>query len=477
MTARELAERDATQIAQDVRAGLYPAAEVVAASLAAIAARDPGLNCFTAVTAERALAAAARIDRQKPPRRETGLLAGVPFAVKNLFDVAGLATVAGSKIRRTAPPAVADAPAVDAFAAAGGALCGTLNMDEFAYGFVTENSHDGPTRNPHDVTRIAGGSSGGSAAAVAAGLLPLALGTDTNGSVRVPASLCGVFGLKPTYGRISRAGVFPFAGSLDHVGFFARSVRDLALGLDLLPGPEARDPVGARRGHSPVSPAFTRGIGGLNIAVLAGYFATNAQPEATWAVDTVAQALGANRRVELPRADLARAAAYLITAAEGGQLHLPDLRTRAQDFDPATRDRLLAGALLPAAWMLQAQRFRAWFRARVREVFEGTAGQGDRVDVLLAPATPCTAPLLGQTEVNIAGRNLPVRANLGLFTQPISFAGLPVVAVPAWPSGRPGAGLPIGVQIIAAAHREEAALRVAAALEASGLCTAPPALD
>jgi AtzE family amidohydrolase len=476
MTARELAARDATQIARDIRAGLYPAAEVVAASLAAIAERNPALNCFTAVTSERALAAAARVDQCRTQGQESGLLAGVPFGVKNLFDVAGLATLAGSKIRRPAPPALTDASAVAALVAAGGALCGTLNMDEFAYGFVTENAHDGPTRNPHDLSRTAGGSSGGSAAAVAAGLLPLSLGSDTNGSVRVPASLCGIFGLKATYGRISRAGAFPFAGSLDHAGLFARSVRDLALGFDLLQGPDPRDPVCAGRAAQPVLPACTGKIDGLNVAILKGYFATNAQPEAAWAVDTVAKALGAARRVELPGTDLARAAAYIITAAEGGQLHLADLRSRAQDFDPATRDRLLAGALVPAAWVLQAQRFRSWFRARAGEVFAGTAGQGERVDVLLAPATPCSAPLLGQSTMQIAGQEMSVRANLGLFTQPISFIGLPVVCVPMWPSGQPGEGLPIGVQIIAAPGGEENALRVAAALEALGLSAAPPAL-
>jgi AtzE family amidohydrolase len=473
MTARELGERDATQIADDIRAGVYTAVEVVAATLAAIAKRDPALNCFTAVTAERAMAAAAAVDRDRAQGREIGPLAGVPFGVKNLFDVAGLSTVAGSKIRRAAPPAAADASAVAAWAAAGGALCGTLNMDEFAYGFVTENAHDGPTHNPRDSARVAGGSSGGSAAAVAAGLVPLALGTDTNGSVRVPASLCGIFGLKPTYGRISRAGVFPFVASLDHVGFFARSVRDLALGFDLLPGPAARDPRGP---VVPVLPAVTRGIAGLQIAILEGYFAADLLPEAASAMEQVAQALGATRRVELPRADLARGAAYVITAAEGGQLHLPDLRSRAQDFDPGTRDRLLAGALVPAAWVLQAQRFRSWFRAQVEQVFGGTAGQGERVDILLAPATPCVAPLLGQATMQIGGREMSVRANLGLFTQPLSFIGLPIVCVPTWPSGRPGEGLPMGVQVIAAPGAEENALRVAAALEALGVSAAPPAL-
>lgn len=469
MTGRELAAFDATSLAAAIQAGECSAREVVEGTLAAIADRDPGLNGFTAVTAERALAAAARTDHSRARNEPAPPLAGVPFGVKNLFDVSGLTTLAGSKIRRSASPAALDASAVAALDRAGGALCGALNMDEFAYGFVTENAHDGPTRNPRDPHRIAGGSSGGSAAAVAAGLLPLTLGSDTNGSVRVPASLCGVFGLKGTYGRISRAGVFPFVGSLDHVGLFTRSVRDLALGFDLLQGPDPRDPVCTRREPSPTLPTLSQGIAGLRVGVLNGYFVENAEPVARAAVEQVAHALNATHRVSLPRVELARAAAFLITAAEGGQLHLPDLRTRAGDYDPATRDRLLAGALSPAAWVQHAQRFRAWFRTRVRAAF-------NEVDVLLAPATPCTATLIGQETMTVAGREMPVRANLGMLTQPISFIGLPVVCVPTWPSGRAGDGLPIGVQVIAAPYREDAALRVAATLEATGVTAAPAAL-
>ena len=469
MSRHELAALDATGLAAAVRAGHLSARDAIKCTLAAISEREPALNCFTAVTAERALAAAARADDLRARGQEPGSLAGVPFGVKNLYDIAGVTTVAGSKIRRSCAPAARDATVVHALDRAGAALCGALNMDEFAYGFVTENAHDGPTHNPRDHSRIAGGSSGGSAAAVAAGLLPLALGSDTNGSVRVPASLCGVWGLKGTYGRLSRAGMFPFVGSFDHVGFFTRSVRDLALAFDLLQGADPLDPVCTRRAPEPVLPALLQGTAGLRIAMLGDYFTENAEPAALAAVAQAAQALGATRHVSLPHADLARAAAFVISAAEGGQLHLSDLRARAQDFDPATRDRLLAGALAPAAWVLHAQRFRAWFRVRVKEVFED-------VDVLLAPATPCQATLIGRETMRIAGRDLPVRANLGLFTQPISFIGLPVVCAPAWPSGRPGEGLPIGVQIIAAPYREGAALRAAAALEASGLFAAPPAL-
>ncbi|MGU3601160.1 amidase family protein, partial [Methylobacterium brachiatum] len=204
--------------------------------------------------------------------------------------------------------------------------------------------------------------------------------------------------------------------------------------------------------------------GGLRIAVAGGYFARGGDPEAFAAVAHVAEALGASRTVELPEAHRARAAAYLITAAEGATLHLDRLRTRPQDFDPAVRDRLIAGAMIPAPFVERAQRFRRWYRDAVLTLFDG-------VDVILAPATPCRAPKGGQTHFVIDGVSLPVRANIGLFTQPISFIGLPAVAVPVWLD----AGLPLGVQVIAAPWREDLALRVARQLERDGICTAPVA--
>jgi AtzE family amidohydrolase len=345
---------------------------------------------------------------------------------------------------------------------AGAVLVGALNMDEYAYGFTTENAHYGPTRNPHDLARVAGGSSGGSAAAVAGGLVPLSLGTDTNGSIRVPASLCGIFGLKPTYGRLGRSGVRPFVGSLDHIGPFARSVRDLAAAYDAMQGPDEPDPGWRPLPAEPALPQLAQGASGLRIAVAGGYFAPAGTEEAQAAVAQVAQALRATGHVELPEAARARAAAFVITAAEGANLHLPDLKRRAADFDPGTRDRFLAGALVPATWVLQAQRFRRWYRAHVLEIFR-------KVDVILAPATPCPAPLIGQETMMVGGQAVPTRPHLGLFTQPISFIGLPVVAVPV---RRPGQ-LPIGVQIVAAPWREAVALRVAEALERDGIVGAP----
>jgi AtzE family amidohydrolase len=458
----ELDQADATAIATAVRAKEISAVAVTQAALERVSARDGAINSFTAVIAEQAIASAAAVDRALVAGDDPGPLAGVPFAVKNLFDVAGLPTVAGSKINRTQAPAAQDATAVSALKQAGAVLLGALNMDEYAYGFVTENSHYGATHNPHDLNRIAGGSSGGSAAAVAAGLVPLTLGSDTNGSIRVPASVCGIFGLKPTYGRLSRGGAFLFVGSLDHIGPFARSVRDIAVSFDLLQGWDRRDPVCTTRSPEPCLPQLSKGIEGLRIAIADDYFAKGAEPEAFAAVAQVAEALGASQRVIFPETHRARAAAYVITASEGSALHLERLKSQPQDFDPATRDRFLAGTMIPSTWYLRAQRFRSWYRDRVREVFQ-------QVDLVLAPTTPCAAPLIGQEKMMLDGVEVLTRPNLGLFTQPLSFIGLPILSVPIQ---RPGA-LPMGVQIIAAPYNEALILRAAAVLEAQGIVSAP----
>jgi aspartyl-tRNA(Asn)/glutamyl-tRNA(Gln) amidotransferase subunit A len=453
---------DAVSIAVAVREGKVKAVEVVQAALQRIATRDHELNCFTNVTADAALADADKIDHEVAQGKNPGLLAGVPFAVKNLFDIAGITTLAGAKINAENSPATQDATAVARLKEAGGILVGALNMDEYAYGFVTENFHYGATHNPHDLSRVAGGSSGGSAAAVAAGLVPLTLGSDTNGSIRVPAALCGVFGLKPTYGRLSRAGVALFSSSFDHIGPFGRSVRDIATVFDVLQGEDERDPVCTRR--PPVETrhgASLQNIDDMRIVIAADYFRKGANPEALAAVQKVADALHVSEYVSIPEAHRARAAAFVITACEGANLHLDKLRQRPQDFDPATRDRFLAGALIPSHWYMQAQRFRSWFRDRVREIFQ-------KVDVIIAPTTPISAPLIGQQTMILDGEEILVRPHLGLFTQPLSFIGLPVLSVPIQ---SPDA-LPLGVQLIAAPDHEALILQVASVLETKGIISA-----
>jgi aspartyl-tRNA(Asn)/glutamyl-tRNA(Gln) amidotransferase subunit A len=454
-------EMTAAEIASAVAGGKMTALAATEAALARIAQHDGILNSFTDVTADRARARARAIDADIAAGKTIGPLAGVPFAVKNLFDVAGLPTRAGSKINRDLAPAKRDATLIERMEAAGAVLVGALNMGEYAYDFTGENIHDGPSRNPHDTTRMSGGSSGGSGSAVGGALVPIALGSDTNGSIRVPSSFCGIFGLKPTYGRLSRARSFPFVASLDHLGPFARSVADLALAYDAMQGPDADDGACTTRGPEPVTPLLDESISGLRVAIAGGHFQKNVFPEAVEAVSRVAKALGATQVVDIPEASRARAAAYVITTTEGASLHLDRLRKRPNDFDPAVRDRLIAGAMVPAALVDRAQKFRRWYRAQLAEIFKS-------VDVLLAPATPCTAPKLGQVNFNLDGVELPVRANIGIHTQPISFIGLPVVAVPV-----PLEPLPIGVQIICAPWREDIALRVAHALEKMGVAAAP----
>jgi len=452
----------AADIARAVTSGKLRALQVMEDALARIAQHDRVLNSFTDVTADRARAKARAVDAAIADGRTVGPLAGVPFAVKHLFDVKGLATRAGSKINRDLAPASRDATLIERMEAAGAVLIGALNMGEYAYDFTGENVHDGPSRNPHDPTRMTGGSSGGSGGAVGGALVPIALGSDTNGSIRVPSSFCGIFGLKPTYGRLSRARSFPFVSSLDHLGPFARSVRDLALAYDAMQGPDPDDAACTARLPEPATPLLAENIGSLRIAIAGGYFRTNLFPEAIEAVAHVAKALGVTRTVDIPEAARARAAAYVITTAEGASLHLDRLRKRPNDFDPAVRDRLIAGAMVPAALVDRAQKFRRWYRAQLMEIFKS-------VDVLIAPATPCVAPKIGQVNFVLDGVELPVRANIGLHTQPISFIGLPVVAVPV-----PLEPMPIGVQIIAPPWREDIALRVAYALERMGAVAAPP---
>jgi 1-carboxybiuret hydrolase len=449
------------EIAAAVARGEVSAREVVEDALAVIKSRDQTLNAFTDVTAERALARADALDADRVAGKPVGALAGVPFAVKNLFDVAGLSTRAGSKINRELPPAQHDSPLIEKLEAAGAVLVGALNMGEYAYDFTGENVHDGASRNPHDVSRMSGGSSGGSGSAVGGGLVALALGSDTNGSIRVPSSFCGIFGLKPTYGRLSRARSFPFVDSLDHLGPFARCTRDLALAYDAMQGHDPADAASANRPAEPSVPHLGRGIDGLRIAVAGGYFRKGAFPEALQAIEQVAKALNVSREIELPEAHRARAAAYVITTTEGATLHLDRLRQRAHDFDPATRDRLIAGAMIPSSLVVKAQKFRRWYREQVLALFED-------VDVILAPATPCTAPAIGQQTFMLDGVEMPVRPNIGIFTQPVSFIGLPVVAVPV-----PLKPLPIGVQVIAAPWKEDIALRVAQYLEDMGAVVAP----
>ena len=452
------------EVARAIHAGDISAAEVTEAAIARIEHTDGVVNAFTGKSYTRARQEAASVDAQRARGETLPPLAGVPYAVKNLFDIADEVTLAGSKINRDHAPATQDAFLVNRMRAAGGVLLGSLNMDEYAYGFTTENTHYGATHNPHDLQRIAGGSSGGCGAAVAAGQVGVSLGSDTNGSIRVPASLCGVWGLKPTFGRLSRRGSYPFVHSIDHLGPFADALESLALVYDALQGPDPLDPGCHALRVQPVV-GLMRGVEGLRVGVLGGYFHDNASDPAREAVAVAARALGASEVLEWPDAAQGRAAAFIVTAAEGGNLHLPDLRSRVQDFEPLSVDRFIAGALMPVSWYLRAQRFRRLYRDRVNTLFQ-------HWDVLLAPATPVYASVIGADWLDIQGTQHPARPSMGLLTQPISFAGCPVVAAPMWPTGTQG--LPIAVQLIAAPWREDLALRAGWALQNAGVSHTQP---
>ncbi len=428
--------RTATDIAAAVRAGQETAVSVVSQALDAL--RADSHVAVTRVLAERALAEAAAVDARIARGEDAGLLAGVPYAVKDLFDVKGLPTTAGSAAREKEPAARTDAEAIRRLQEHGAVLCATVNMDAFAYGFATVNADYGTTRNPHDPARLAGGSSGGSAAVVAAGLVPFALGSDTNGSVRVPASLCGLYGMRPARGDLPVAGTFPFAESFDEIGPFAASLDDLVLVWQVLRGVDC---VG--------------GVAAPKIARLGGRFRANADPAQLAAMDAIAPDAPL---IELPDVARARSAAFVITAYEGGTLHKAALAADPFGYDPAVRDRLIAGALLPDALYQRALAFRAEYVARVEALVAD-------FDVLLAPSAPCVAPRQADPKILIDGELAPARANLGIHTQPITFTGLPVLAVPL---KRPGQ-LPLGLQLIGQKGREGALLRVAGELDQNGM--------
>lgn len=460
----------ASEIAGAVSSGEVTARMVAEAALARIEMHNPAINAYTSILHERALEQADAVDFARLSGKALGPLAGVPFAAKNLFDIDGLVTRAGSKINRENDPASRDAELIRRLSEAGAILVGALNMGEYAYDFTGRNAHDGDCRNPHDTERMSGGSSSGSGAATAAGLAPVSLGSDTNGSIRVPSSLCGVFGMKPTYGRLTRSGTFPFVDSLDHLGPLARSVRDIALAYDAMQGPDPRDHACAARPAESVVPVLEGGVGTLRIGIAGGWFAERSGSEAQTAIAEVTDALGeaaSLSTLDLDGAAQGRAAAYLITNAESSAFHLPRLRSRPEDFDPETRDRFLAGALLPARWLVQAQRVRRWWLERMMAVFK-------EIDLIVAPATPCPAPRIDQDTINLGGVEVPTRPNLGALAQPFSCIGLPVVTVPVFSSG----SLPIGVQLIAPPWREDLCLRAAFHLERAGTAKAhPPRID
>ncbi|MXP51347.1 AtzE family amidohydrolase [Pantoea sp. SoEX] len=454
----KLSDMSILNLNQAIKKGDISVKEIANKTIDMIKKYNPKLNAWTEVTVERMLKEASIIDKKKHRGEQLTPLSGIPYAVKNLFDVSGFTTISGSSIFIGRPIAKNDAWVISKLSQLGAILSGMLNMDAYAYGFTTENSYYGTTHNPHDLTRIAGGSSGGSAAAVAAGLIHFSLGTDTNGSVRVPASLCGIFGLKPTFGRLSRSGIHTFSHSLDHIGLFARRVEDLSLVYDYIQGRDFTDPFQADFPVTKTLLHLNSEVNALRCALLGGFFSHWCNEEAKNVINIAGKALQANDEIVIPEAELARSAAFIITAGESGNQYLPALRQIPEKFECNSRERLLAGAIMPGNWYIQAQRFRRHFQKQVLPLFK-------KFDILIAPATPCSAITIGQQKISVNSNDLPAKSSLGMLTQPISFLGLPVCTVPF----RTKNGLPIGIQLIAAPFREDITLHAAYILEKKGL--------
>ncbi|MYL98459.1 AtzE family amidohydrolase [Novosphingobium sp. FGD1] len=441
----------AIAMAAQVRSGQTTAVTLCGRALDRAEALGRERSGFTRLLRKRAMLRAAAVDKLVEAGLDPGPLAGVPFGVADLFDVAGEITTAGSRTRLAAAFASRDAKAIALLEAAGAVLVGTQNMDELGYGFVTMNAHYGTTFNPHDNARVSGGAAGGSAVAVATGTVPISLAFDTNGSLRVPAALTGVIGLKPTYGDLPRDGVYPFVESLDVVGALGRDLDDLALVRTVLRegAPERSDTL---RGEI----AFGR---------LLSWFDDNISEEMRAPLDAFWSRLG-RIGFELPHSEIARAAASVIIAAEGASLHRPALEADPMQFEPPVRDRMLAGLLLPSDDYLAAQRFRSWIQGRLRRQFE-------LADVLFTPAAPGFAPLISDPVMTFEGKSIPARSHLGIYTQPISLMGLPALVLPL--AG--DLAMPLGIQLISAAGHEPLLFRAARQLIEKGLCAvpAPPA--
>jgi aspartyl-tRNA(Asn)/glutamyl-tRNA(Gln) amidotransferase subunit A len=432
--------------------------EITLAYLQRIETFDGKINSFITVLPEQALKAARSAEKELLKGRSSGPLHGIPFAAKDLFFTRGIRTTCGSKILRNFVPAY-NATVIERLQAAGAILLGKLNMHEFAYGTTSVNPHYGAVRNPWDRERVTGGSSGGSAAALASSFVPLALGTDTGGSIRIPSALCGTAGLKPTFGRVSKYGVYPLCWSLDHPGPMTRCVADLAMAMNVMAGSDPLD-----RSTSPVAvPDYTRGLSdtlkGTSIGVPDSYYFDRLAPEVRTAVQKairVFKRLGATaKKISIPQLPEASIATFIILLAEGAATLEKLHRTRARDLGDDVRSRLNLGAAIMAAQYLKAQAIRRKIRENFCQAFQ-------KVNVILTPQLPITAPKLDQGNVSWGKETEAVPSALTRFTRIYNLVGIPSLSVPC---GFSAAGLPIGLQIAGRPFDEKTVLRVGCAYE------------
>ena len=440
-----------------MRSGEVSAAEVTAQSLARLAADD--LGAVWLVTEERALAEAAAVDAVVAAGRDPGPLAGVPVGWKDLIETGGIRTTYGSAIFADHVPE-RDADVVARHTAAGAICVAKLATHEFAWGTSTQNPHFGGTQNPHDRTRMPGGSSGGSGAAVAAGLVPIAPGTDTGGSIRCPASCCGVVGLKPTFGRVSLAGIHPLCWTLDHCGPIARSVRDCALSLEVMAGPSVRDP---RTPPVPVEryrDALDLGVSGMTIAVAEPFFFELSAPDVIAPVRAAIELL-AGAGANVTEADLE----WPFPGPERFSFYDAELKAAMAQYWPGRRDQLGADIVrdLTASESMTALEAAGWelakleYRGRARERVEAAG-----IDLIVTPTQPVTPPKIGEDVIVLGGREVDFSAGMCTLTDPFNALGWPAITVPC---GTDEAGMPVGLQIVALPWREADCLAAAAVVE------------
>jgi aspartyl-tRNA(Asn)/glutamyl-tRNA(Gln) amidotransferase subunit A len=432
--------------------------EVVEALLERIESRNEALGAFITVTAERALAEARRAEQEILAGEYRGPLHGVPVALKDLVYTAGVRTTMGSAFFEDHVPDHS-ATVVGKLDEAGAVVVGKTNTHEFAYGPTGDRSRFGPSRNPHDPARISGGSSGGSAVAVAADLCYGALGSDTGGSVRIPAALCGVVGMKPTFGRVSKHGVFPLSWTLDHVGPMTRTVRDNALLLTTLAGYDPEDPYSAQRPPEDFARDLERGVRGAVFGVPEGFYFEHVEDEVEERVREAAgvfAGLGAEvRSVEIPHLRETLKAQRLTLAVEAYAVHEERLTSEPGRFGDEVRERLMDGERPKAHRYATAQQVKIRAVREFREALEG-------VDVLLTPTVPISATEIGQREVRIGGYDEGVRSALTRLTGPTNLTGFPSLSVPC---GLTAAGLPVGLQIIGRPFEEATLYRFGHAYE------------
>ena len=446
------------QLEEAYGSGQVSPVEVVGHALHRIGKLDPALNSYLSVTADRALEQARHAESEIRAGRSIGPLHGVPYAAKDLLDTKGIRTTVGSRILADNVPAD-DAAIVEKLSAAGAILLGKTGLHEWAYGITSSNPHFGPVRNPWDTERIPGGSSGGSAAALAAGLCSFSLGSDTGGSIRIPAALCGIAGLKPTFGRVSRRGAFPLGHTLDTLGPFALTVRDTALAYQAIAGPDRADPTTVDK---PVElPRFDAepSLKGVVIGVPRTLYYERLDPAVDSAVQSalrVLTGLGAQlREVAVPDIDLANSLHRLILLAEATSVHHRRLEERREEFGDDVRALLDQGRLVSASDYLNAQRQRKRFCREFARVLE-------KVDALVMPAVPIPTARIGELEVEVNGRLENVRLATTRNIRALNLTGLPVLSVPC---GFHSDGLPIGVQVVGAAFDERRVLEIGHAYE------------